>query len=171
MKHLLVLAAVLSFLAVPATLNAAEKSRDRAKSGDEKQDDNMPGPAEVRRKADRVVARRKDSVTHTFHNGDTAKFTPAELPADISDAALLDGFVVGWLYTKRPGLEDRLPAGEYIVYLQRINKKWRVSYTDLQGHLKQRSKDVSYNEDKEENPPAFKQSGEAVAYSHWQFSF
>jgi hypothetical protein len=171
MKRLLVLAAVLSLLAVPATMDAAAKTRDRAKSRDEKQDENQPGPSEIRKKADRAVARRKDSVAHTYHSGDTAKFIPASVPSDISEADLIDGIVLGWLNTKRIGLEDDLPAGEYIVYLRKVNAKWHVYYADEKGHIEQRAKDVYYDQAKDVKQPGFKLNGTAIEYSHWEFTF
>ncbi|MGE5611503.1 MAG: hypothetical protein ACM359_19795 [Bacillota bacterium] len=171
MSRLLVFLAVLSLLAAPAAMNAAEKSRDRAKSKDEKQDENQPGPSEIRKKAERAVARKKDAATHTYHSGDTAKFIPAEFPSDLNDADMLDGIVLGWLRSQRIGLGDDLPAGSYIVYLRKVNVKWHVYYTDEDGHIQQRSKDVSYDKDKDYNPPSFRQNGAAIGYSHWEFTF
>ena len=166
MTRLFVLLALFILAAAPA--RAAPKDRNDKKD-DRAADNRRPSGNEIADEAGKANLQKDRAVEKRYGRGsDVVRFVPAHIGGKtMEDYAR--GAVVGLLDIDRKGAETGLPAGKYHVYVKQIKGSWDAFY-EKDGHIVKDAVGVHFD-DKGHPEPKFKDNGDCVLYSHWEFCY
>ena len=166
MTRLFVLLALFMLAAAPAW--AAPKDRNDKKD-DRAADNRRPSGNEIADEAGKANLQKDRAVEKRYGKGsDVVRFVPAHIGGKtMEDYAR--GAVVGLLDIDRKGAETGLPAGKYHVYVKQIKGSWDAFY-EKDGHIVKDAVGVHFD-DKGHPEPKFKDGGDCVLYSHWEFCY
>ena len=166
MTRLLVLLAALMLAAAP--LSAAPKDK-KEKKEDKASDNRRPSGNEIADEAAKAKFEKERAIEKRYGKGsDVVRFNPAHIGGQtMTDFAR--GAVVGILDIDRKGDQTGLPPGKYHVYIKEIKGDWNAFY-EQDGHIVKDAVGVHfYDQGKPE--PKFKDGGDCVLYSHWEFCY
>ncbi len=166
MNRLIVLIALLMLVAAPSW--AAPKDRNDKKD-DRAADNRRPSGNEIADEAGKANLEKDRAVEKRYGKGsDVVRFVPAHIGGKtMEDYAR--GAVVGLLDIDRKGAETGLPAGKYHVYVKEIKGSWDAFY-EKDGRIVKDAVGVRFDE-KGHPEPKFKDNGDCVLYSHWEFCY
>ena len=169
MTRLFVLLAVLMLAAAP--LSAADKNdkKDKKDKKDDKADNRRPSGNEIADEAGKANFEKDRAVEKKYGKGsDVVRFVPAHIGGKtLGDYA--NGAIVGMLDIDRKGAETGLPAGKYHVFVKQIKGDWDAFY-EKDGKIVKDAVGVHFDE-KGHREPKFKDGGDCVLYSHWEFCY
>ncbi|SRR6266568_2439138 len=165
MTRLFALFAVVMLAAAPMVL-AAPKDRDRK---EDKELDRRPSGSEIADEAGKANFQKDRAVEKRYGKAnEVVRFIPAHIGGKtMEDYAR--GAVVGMLEIDRKGPETGLPPGKYHVFVKEIKGDWHAFYEN-NGHIVKDAVGVHFD-DKGHPEPKFKDNGDCVLYSHWEFCY
>ena len=160
MKWALALVATLMMAGVPAAF-AAKKELAKKDMKD------PPNKGAVAKASAKATFDKKAIATHTFANGRTVTFTPADI-GHLSQDDLGRGAVIG-RFTTDKDTKEGLPAGKYEVYLRKPGGSWQIFYCDDDRPVAQ-ADNVEGGLDNE-HAPKFTDGGNSIRYWRLKFSY
>ncbi|HEV8379914.1 MAG TPA: hypothetical protein VGP99_13770 [Tepidisphaeraceae bacterium] len=165
MTRFFVLLAVVMLAVAP--LSAAPK--DKKDKKDDKSDNRRPSGNEIADEANKARFDKERAIEKRYGKGsDVVRFVPAHLAGQtMGDFAR--GAIVGLLDIDRKGDLTGLPAGKYHVYVKEIKGDW-VAFYEKDGHITKDAVGVHFDQDGK-SEPKFKDGGDCVLYSHWEFCY
>ena len=168
MTRFFVLMAVLMLAAAPLSAADKDKKDDKKDKKENAADNRRPSGNEIQQEADKARFEKERAVEKKYKNGDVVRYVPARLGGQyMGDFA--KGAIVGLLDIDRKGDLTGLPAGKYHVYIKQIKGDWDAFY-EKDGRIVKDAVGVHFNE-KGQPEPKFKDGGDCVLYSHWEFCY
>jgi hypothetical protein len=132
-------------------------------------DDRRPAGREIRRDAEQVSYDKSRMIQKKYGKGDDViRFTPVII-GGLKMRDFSRGTVIGMLDIDRKGEGTGLPAGKYHVYVKQIRGDWATFY-EKDGNIVKDAVGVHFYEEGQREPK-FKDDGECVLYSHWEFCY
>src|SRR5688572_27297825 len=175
MKHFL--AFLMALLLAVSPLEAQKKGDKKDKKdkdkiekdvGDKAADDRRPSGREIKADAGQVTYDKSRMIEKKQGAGDVIRFTPVKIGGwQMGDFA--NGSVVCLLDIDRKGEATGLPPGKYHVYVKKIKGDW-ASFYEKDGNIVKDAVGVQASQDSHKEPK-FKDDGECVVYSHWEFCY
>lgn len=160
MRWALALIATLMIAGVPAAM-AAKKELAKKDMKD------PPNKGAVSKAADKATFDKKAAASHTFANGKTVTFTPADI-GHLSQDDLGRGAIIGRLVTEKD-TRDGMPAGKYQVYIKKPGNSWQIYYCEDDRPVAQ-ADSVEGGLDNE-HAPKFADGGNSIRYWRIKFSY
>ena len=149
-------------------LSAAAKDKNDKKD-DRAADNRRPSGNEIAEEASKVNFEKDRAVEKRYGKGsDVVRFVPIHIGGQ-TKGDFARGAVVGLLDIDRKGNETGLPPGKYHVYVKEIKGDW-VAFYEKDGHITKDAVGVKFF-DQGHPEPKFKDNGDCVLYSHWEFCY
>jgi len=163
MTRLFALLAVVMLAAAPMALAAPKEKKN------DKELDRRPSGNEIAEEAGKANFQKDRAVEKRYGKAnEVVRFIPAHIGGKtMEDYAR--GAVVGLLEIDRKGPETGLPPGKYHVFVKEIKGDWHAFYEN-NGHIVKDAVGVHFD-DKGHPEPKFKDNGDCVLYSHWEFCY
>jgi hypothetical protein len=179
MTRLVIFLSVLTLALAP--LSAAPKDKDSKKDKDKDKvekdigdkasasDNRRPSGREISQEAEQITYDKSRMIEKKYGKGDDViRFTPVNI-GGLKMRDFSRGTVVGLLDIDRKGEATGLPAGKYHVYVKLIKDQWTTFY-EKNGDITKDAVGVHFYEEGHKEP-RFKDGGECVLYSHWEFCY
>jgi len=159
---------VAAFMLVAAPSWAAPKDKNDKKE-DKAIESRRPSGSEIADEAGKANLQKDRAIEKRYGKAnEVVRFVPAHIGGKtMEDYAR--GAVVGMLDIDRKGPETGLPPGKYHVFVKQIKGSWDAFY-ERDGHIVKDAVGVHFD-DKGHPEPKFKDNGDCVLYSHWEFCY